>query len=118
MISSDVLRGYNDLMILALLCEGDSYGYEIIREIDRRSGGVYQMKETTLYSAVSRLQKSGFLTSYYGSETFGKRRTYFQVTPAGRTYYRDKCREWRLTQELVNRFITAEDKEMRYEQSQ
>lgn len=112
MISSDVLRGYNDLMILALLCEGDSYGYEIIREIDKRSDGLYQMKETTLYSAFNRLQKSGFLTSYYGSETFGKRRTYFQITPAGRAYYHDKCKEWRLTQELVGRFITNDKGDM------
>lgn len=110
MISSDILRGYNDTMILALLMEHDSYGYEIIREIGQRSDGIYLIKETTLYSAFSRLEKNGYVASYYGDETFGKRRTYFRITPAGRAYYWEKCDEWRLTQNLINRFIMDRDK--------
>lgn len=110
MISSDVLRGYNDTIILSLLMEGDSYGYEVVREIEERSGGIYQMKETTLYSAFTRLQKNGYVLSYYGDETFGKRRTYFQITEAGKQYYREKCAEWALTKELINRFTGGENK--------
>ena len=45
------MRGYNDLMILALLKNGDSYGYEISRQIKEISEEKYVMKETTLYSA-------------------------------------------------------------------
>ena len=44
MLGSDVMRGYNDMLILCLLCEGDSYGYAISREIERRSGGAYPIK--------------------------------------------------------------------------
>ena len=46
MISSDIMRGYNDIMILFLLLEHDSYGYEISKEIQTRTGGLYSMKET------------------------------------------------------------------------
>lgn len=56
MLGSDVMRGYNDMLILCLLCEGDSYGYAISREIERRSDGEYPIKETTLYSAFGRLE--------------------------------------------------------------
>jgi DNA-binding PadR family transcriptional regulator len=35
----------------------------------------------------------------------GKRRTYYRITPAGFAYYQDKCREWLVTQEVVNKFI-------------
>lgn len=104
MISSDVLRGYNDTIILSLLLEKDTYGYEISREIENRSGGIYTMKETTLYSAFIRLQKSGYITSYYGDETFGKRRTYYRITQSGIDYYREKITEWDLTKELIDRF--------------
>lgn len=104
MISSDVLRGYNDTIILCLLMEKDSYGYEIEKEIERRSGGVYSMKETTLYSAFTRLTKNGYIISYSGAETFGKPRTYYRVTEAGKNYYREKCGEWELTKTLINRF--------------
>ena len=105
MISSDVIRGYNDTMILYLLLDGDSYGYEISRNIREITGGRYIMKETTLYSAFTRLEKHGFITSYYGNATQGKRRWYYRVTDAGRAYYRSKCEEWELTKDVVNHFI-------------
>lgn len=57
MISSDVIRGYNDTILLALLLHKDGYGYELSREIQTRTGGAYPIKETTLYSAINRLQK-------------------------------------------------------------
>ena len=104
MISSDVLRGYNDTMILNLLLKKDSYGYEISREIESISNGIYSMKETTLYSAFARLLKNGYIISYYGDETFGKRRTYYQITANGAKYYQEKCTEWALTKELIDYF--------------
>lgn len=104
-ISSDVIRGYNDTLILCLLKQGDSYGYEISKKIAELSGGNYHIKETTLYSAFARLQKKAYISSYYGEETNGRRRTYYQMTPDGEAYYREKCREWALTQKVINRFI-------------
>lgn len=105
MISSDILRGYNDLFILSCLLEKDSYGYEISKEITRLSDGMHTIKETTLYSAFNRLEKNGYITSYYGDETFGRRRTYYHLTELGLTYYKEKCLEWSETQTLVNHFI-------------
>lgn len=110
MISSDVLRGYNDTMILAVLLDGDSYGYEISKEIARRSDEVYAIKETTLYSAFNRLEKNGYVETYFGDKTNGKRRTYLKITDDGRAYYRDKCDEWKLTKELVDQFTQEEAK--------
>ena len=68
MISGDILRGYNDIIVLGLLSEKDSYGYNLLQEITARSGHSYQMKETTLYSVLSRLEKNGMVRSYEGSE--------------------------------------------------
>ncbi len=104
-ISSDVLRGYNDVFILYTLLENDSYGYEINKTIRLQSQDTYSIKETTLYSAFNRLDKNGLIQSYYGEETLGKRRTYYKITEAGKSYYREKCMEWKLTQQLVNHFI-------------
>ncbi len=108
MISSDVIRGYNDTIILYLLLEGESYGYEISKNIKERSDGKYIMKETTLYSAFNRLEKNGYIESFYGDETFGNRRTYYRITPTGMAFYREKCKEWDLTKDVVNRFIKNE----------
>jgi DNA-binding PadR family transcriptional regulator len=90
---------------LCLLLDGDSYGYEISKNIKEQSDGNYIMKETTLYSAFSRLESNGYIEAYYGDETFGKRRTYYRITPKGKEYYAEKCEEWNITKDVINRFI-------------
>lgn len=105
-ISSDVIRGYNDTMILCILMDEPSYGYEISKEIARRSNDKYRIKETTLYSAFTRLLKNGYVESYsdVGKEN-GKKRTYYRITENGKEYFMEKCREWELTKEVVDSFI-------------
>ncbi|WP_413377298.1 PadR family transcriptional regulator [Alkalihalobacillus sp. 1P02AB] len=105
MISSDVIRGYNDTIILYLLLDNESYGYEISKRIKELSEDKYVIKETTLYSAFNRLLKNGYIESFHKEETFGKRRTYYKITKAGLSYYEEKCQEWELTKEVINRFI-------------
>ena len=105
MISSDVIRGYNDTIILYLLLEEPSYGYEISRQIRKITSEKYIIKETTLYSAMNRLEKNGFVESFDGNETNGKKRTYYRITEEGRRYYQEKCEEWILTKEVVENFI-------------
>lgn len=105
MISSDGIRGYNDMMILFLIIDQASYGYEISKRIKDLSEEKYIIKETTLYSAFTRLEKNGMIESFYGDETNGKRRTYYKVTQAGIEYYTTKCEEWLLTKDVVDRFI-------------
>jgi len=104
-ISSDVLRGYIDLMILRVLTEGDSYGYAISKKITDISQKGYTMKETTLYSAFIRLEKLTYLKPYPGTVSGGRTRTYYKLTAAGRQYYRLKCMEWELTKDLISKFI-------------
>lgn len=105
MISSDVIRGYNDTIILYLLKDEPSYGYEISRKIREISGEKYIIKETTLYSAFTRMQKNGYIESFYGNETGGKRRTYYRITDSGGKYYRKKCEEWAVTKEVIDKFV-------------
>ena len=74
MISSDVIRGYNDTIILYLLLGNASYGYEISKNIRKISQDKYVIKETTLYSAVSRMERNGYIKSYYDVGENGKKR--------------------------------------------
>ena len=67
-ISSDVIRGYNDIMILYLLIENPSYGYEISKNIKQMTEEKYVIKETTWYSAFSRMEKNGYVTSFSSTE--------------------------------------------------
>ena len=84
-ISSDIIRGYNDTMILYLLLNKPSYGYEISKQIKELSGEKYVIKETTLYSAFTRKEKNGNVESFSDQDnTAGKRRTYYRITELGR----------------------------------
>lgn len=109
MISSDVIRGYNDTILLALLLHRDGYGYELSREIQTRTGGAYPIKETTLYSAINRLQKNGYISAYQGTESLGKPRTYYTITDQGRIYYKEKCEEWAVTKQVIDLFTSEEE---------
>ncbi len=104
-ISSDVIRGYTDTMILFLLEESPSYGYEISKRIKQLTDEKYLIKETTLYSAFSRMEKNGYIESYSQTADNGKKRTYYRITDSGKAYYREKCEEWELTMEVIDKFI-------------
>ncbi|MBO4628719.1 MAG: PadR family transcriptional regulator [Treponema sp.] len=105
-ISSDVIRGYNDTMILFLLQIAPSYGYEISKNIKALTSEKYVIKETTLYSAFTRMEENGYVESYSQEADNGKRRTYYRITQKGKEYYNEKCEEWKLTQEVVEKFIS------------
>ena len=104
MISSDIIRGYTDIMILYLLLDESSYGYEISKKISNLTNSKYVMKETTLYSAFTRLERNGYISSFFGDSP-GDRRTYYKITSTGIKYYKEKCKEWELTKEVVQIFI-------------
>ena len=111
-ISSDVIRGYNDTMILYILMKEPSYGYEISKQIRTISDEKYIIKETTLYSAFTRMEKNGYIESFVADpdpEGNGKKRTYYRVTDTGKDFYREKCEEWELTKEVIERFIENEE---------
>ncbi|MGI6002140.1 MAG: PadR family transcriptional regulator [Lachnospiraceae bacterium] len=109
-ISSDVIRGYNDTIILYLLLQEPSYGYEISRKIRTISEEKYIIKETTLYSAFRRMENNGYIESFNqeAEASGGKKRTYYRITEKGRVYYREKCAEWNLTKDVISRFINEE----------
>lgn len=107
-ISSDVIRGYNDTIILFILLDEPSYGYEISKKIRALSEDKYIIKETTLYSAFTRMEKNGFIESYSQVSENGKKRTYYKITELGKSYYNEKCEEWHLTKEVIDKFIRGE----------
>ena len=104
-ISSDIIRGYNDLILLYLLLDGPSYAYEVSKQIKTLTEDKYIIKQTTLYSAFTRLEKNGFVISFDQYADNGKRRTYYRITDQGRRYYYDKVNEWELIKDIVEHFI-------------
>lgn len=104
-ISSDLLRGHTDTIILGILTEGDSYGYEIYKKIMEKSEGLYELKEATLYSSFRRLEQEGGITSYWGDETLGGRRKYYRITPFGEETYKENKQDWEFTKKVIDKLL-------------
>ena len=85
-ISSDLIRGHINTIILRSLYDGDKYGYDILSEIENKTGGLYSIKQPTLYSALKRLESLRYVASYYGEFSNGGRRKYFRLTDEGREF--------------------------------
>ena len=67
-INSDLIRGN----VTTIILDEDRYGYDILREIEVKSGGQYKLKQPTLYSCLKRLEKQGLISSYWGDESTPK----------------------------------------------
>jgi DNA-binding PadR family transcriptional regulator len=101
-LSSDLLRGHTDTVVLRILMRSDAYGFEIYNRILERTGEQYELKETTLYSSYKRLEVDGCIESYWGDETQGARRKYYRITDKGRTVFEQNMRDWKFTQKIIN----------------
>ena len=108
-IAGDLIRGHTDAIILARLLRGDSYGYEINKVISTLSNNRFELTEATLYTAFKRLEETGQIMSYWGSEATGARRRYYRITPAGRMAYQEQVSVWEATKEIIDRLIAMEE---------
>ncbi|MBI3153511.1 MAG: helix-turn-helix transcriptional regulator [Chloroflexi bacterium] len=104
-ISSDLLRGHTDTIILKLLMDGDKYGYEISKLIQTNSRSEYELKEATMYSSLKRLESDGGITSYWGDESQGGRRRYYRITEKGRQVYVENKNNWEYAKRVLDNLL-------------
>ncbi len=105
MLSSDIMRGYNELIVLSVLIKGDNYGYEILKEITIITNEKYSMKEATLYAIILRLKKREYISSYKGDVSHGRSRTYYRITSGGELYLNEMKKGWNETKIIINKFL-------------
>lgn len=110
MAESDLIRGNVDTVILKILYEGDRYGYEIIKQISERSGRQLEIKQPTIYACLKRLEKQGFISSYWdSSESGGGRRKYYSLTDRGREVFVTYKNEWERSRDLFGELIMSDE---------
>lgn len=104
-ITSDLIRGHTETIILASLIQHDTYGYEINKSIKEKTNNEYELKEATLYSAFRRLEDAGMIISYWGNENKGARRRYYSITPLGKLTYERNKSDWEDAKRLIDSLI-------------
>lgn len=91
-IQENLKRGMTELLILHLLKQEDMYGYQLTQEFEKRSDGLFILKEGTMYPSLYGLIEKGMISDH--KELIGKRRTrvYYHIEDAGKDYF-DKIYE-------------------------
>lgn len=105
-IDSDLIRGNIDTIILKTMLDGDKYGLDIIKEVELRSNGTYELKQPTLYSCLKRLENQELISSYWLDSDIGGRRHYYKLTDKGREEYEKKQEEWSKSKFIIDNLLS------------
>ncbi len=95
-IRDQIRKGSTTLLILAVLSEEPMYGYQISRELARRSGGYFDMKEGLLYPLLHRMKREGLVSSQWQTVSGARRRKYYAITKAGLEALQEQAQEWQM----------------------
>ena len=105
-IKSEVLQGTLDLIVLKTLDSmGPLHGYGIARRIEQISEELLHLNEGTVYAALLRLLRNGWITSAWGASENNRRAKFYELTKAGQRQVRKAAAEWEQTTEILARFL-------------
>lgn len=104
-IWQDVMKGSIDSLLMCLLAEKPMYGYEIIKELSRRSQGYFKFKEGTLYPALHRLEDRGLIEGAWQMLPSGRQRRYYRVTEKGYGIIGERKSQWEEFTLAMNKII-------------
>ena len=91
----DALRGSLDLLVLKTLSLEPMHGWGISQRVQQISEGVVEVNQGSLYPALQRLEKDGFVTSEWGTTENNRRARYYRLTPAGSRALGAELESWR-----------------------
>ena len=89
-----LMKGSTDSLLLYLISQQPMYGYQIIKELERRSRGYFKFKEGTLYPALHRLERAGLILGKWQSLPSGRHRRYYYITNKGNRVLVAKMDQW------------------------
>jgi DNA-binding PadR family transcriptional regulator len=102
-VNKELLKGSTGTLVLTLLARKEMYGYELIKELEIISGGLFTLKEGTLYPILHGLESEGHVRAEWVGDVGTRQRKYYSVTKSGRAFLKEKRQEW-------NEFKSAVDK--------
>jgi len=93
-IGKDLVAASATPLVLAILAEGDSYGYAILKRVGELSDGEMEWTDGMLYPVLHRLDRLGYVEARWGKSETGRRRRYYRLTAAGRAQLETQRRQW------------------------
>jgi DNA-binding PadR family transcriptional regulator len=106
-INKDLVAASSTPLVLAILAEGDSYGYAILKRVRELSGGALEWTDGMLYPVLHRLEKSGLVEARWDQAESGRKRKYYRVTDAGRAQLAEERRQWTSVDQALRNIWSA-----------
>ncbi len=103
-ISSDLIRGHIDTIILHSLVDGDKFAQQISDFIEKKSNGEYIINQATLYSSLKRLENLKYVTAYWNDSENGRRR-FFKLTEQGNNVANQNLSNWSYSREIIDKLM-------------
>ncbi len=95
-IGKDLVAASATPLVLAILSEGESYGYAILKRVDELSGGELQWTDGMLYPVLHRLERNGYVEANWGKAESGRRRKYYRLTDSGSDELTSQRQQWQV----------------------
>src|SRR5919199_6393443 len=95
-INKDLIAASSTPIVLAILAEGDSYGYAILQRVREVSGGRLEWTDGMLYPVLHRLERLGHVEARWETAASGRRRKYYRITPRGRAQLAEERNQWQV----------------------
>ena len=103
-ISSDLIRGHIDTIILHTLVDGDKFAQQISDFVEEKSENEYKLNQATLYSSLKRLEGLKYVVSYW-NDTVGGRRKYFKLTDLGKNTVENNLSNWSYSRAIIDKLM-------------
>ena len=107
MEDSQLLRGILEGCVLAVIARGETYGYEILAELEKN--GFENLLEGTLYPVLTRLEKKGLISCRKAKSPFGPIRKYYSITEDGQLYFDEFKKNYEKINRSAQRILSGEE---------
>jgi DNA-binding PadR family transcriptional regulator len=101
-IEKDLVAASATPLVLAILAEGESYGYAILKRVRALSAGELEWTDGMLYPLLHRLRRLGYVTTEWRTSPEGRRRQYYVLTDAGRAALANQAQQWATVTRALN----------------
>lgn len=100
-VGKDLVAASATPLVLAILAEGDSYGYAIIKRVAELSGGHLQWTDGMLYPVLHRLERQGHVSAQWSASEAGRNRKYYRITADGRALLAAHREQWHVVDQAL-----------------
>ncbi len=104
-LRSELLRGTLDLLVLKTLTAESMHGWGIANRIQQLSGDVFEIQQGSIYPALLRLKRKGWVSAEWRISENNRRARYYTLTGAGRLQLSEEERQWELSSKAVGRVL-------------